>query len=97
MASRSCGLTVRASPRTSLWMVLGLTPAARAMRAEPWPITCSARSRSRVPVASSRARGRDRLVTLSTAVAAPGCARLRPEVRPRTVAGESAAAAAIER
>ena len=70
---------------------------ARAMRAEPWPMTCRARSRSRVPVASSRARGSDRLVTVRTAAAVPGCVRLRPEARPRTAAGDSAAAAAIER
>jgi hypothetical protein len=97
MASRSRGLTVRASPRTSLRMVLGLAPVARAMRAEPWPMTWSARSRSRVPFALSRCRGSDRPVTLRTAAAVAGCARLRPEARPRTVAGESAAAAAIER
>ena len=97
MASRSRALTVRASPRTSLRMVLGWTPTARAIRAEPWPMTCRARSRSRVPAASTRARGRVRLVTLSTAAAVPDCARLRPEARPRTAAGESAAAVAIER
>ena len=44
-------------------MVISRTPAARAMRAEPWPITCRARSRSRVPPASRRARGRVWLVT----------------------------------
>ena len=58
IVSRSCGLMVRASPRTRARMVISRTPAARAMRAEPWPITCRARSRSRVPPASSRARGR---------------------------------------
>ena len=36
-------------------MVLSLAPVARAMRAELWPMTCSARSRSRVPPASTRA------------------------------------------
>ena len=97
MASRSCWLTVRASPRTSLRMVTGLTPTARAMRAEPWPITCRARSRSRVPVASSRACGRAGLVTVRTAAAVPGCARLRPEARRWTAPGDNAAAAAIER
>src|SRR5271165_5008812 len=56
MASRRGGLMVRASPRTSRWMVSSRTPRARAMRAEPWPITCRARSRSRVPPASRRAK-----------------------------------------
>ena len=97
MASRSCALTVRASPRTSLRMVTGWTPAARAMRAEPWPITCRARSRSRVPVASSRACGRAGLITVRTAVAVPGCALLLPEARAWTVSGDSTATAAIER
>ena len=39
------------------------------MRAEPWPITCRARSRSRVPPASTRARGPVALVIgMTTAV-----------------------------
>ena len=97
MASRRCWLTVGASPRTSLRMVTGWTPVARAMRAEPWPITCRARSRSRVPPASSRACGRAGLVTVRTAAAVPGCARLRPEARRWTEPVDSAAAAAIER
>src|SRR5216683_2621776 len=54
--SRSFGLTVRASPRTRARMVISRTPAARAMRAEPWPITCRALSRSRVPPDSRRRR-----------------------------------------
>src|SRR5271166_4504289 len=45
---------VRASPRASRWMVSSRTPRAREIRAEPWPITCRARSRSRVPPASRR-------------------------------------------
>src|SRR5215470_8370870 len=56
-ASRSGGLRVRASPRTSRPTVSSRTPRARAMRAEPCPITCRARSRSRVPPASRRSRG----------------------------------------
>ena len=44
------------------------------MRAELWPITCSARSRSRVPPASSRPRGRASLVTVSRAAAVPAVA-----------------------
>ena len=66
-ASRSRGLTVFASPRASRWMACSLTPAARAMRAEPWPITASARSRSRVPPASARGR-RAALATVSSVV-----------------------------
>src|SRR6266851_4610531 len=58
MASRRGGLMVRASPRTSRWMVSSRTPRAREMRAEPWPITCRARSRRRVPPASRRAKVR---------------------------------------
>ena len=46
-------LTSAVSPRTRRWMVSSRTPRTRAMRAEPWPITCRARSRSRVPPASS--------------------------------------------
>ena len=39
------------------------------MRAEPWPITCRARSRSRVPPASMRARGPvTRVIGTTTAV-----------------------------
>ena len=41
------------------------------MRAEPWPITCRARSRSRVPPASTRPRGTLLLVTASTAAVVP--------------------------
>ena len=78
-------------------MVLGWAPTARAMRAEQWPMTCRARSRSRVPPASTRARGSVRGVTVRTAVAVPGCARLLPATRRWTAAGEIAAAAAIER
>src|SRR5580693_8088952 len=96
-AVRSWGLTVRASPWRSLRMVLGWAPAARAMRAEPWPITCRARSRSRVPPASTRDLGRAGPVTVRTAVAVAGCALLRPVARALTVAGDNAAAAAIER
>ena len=48
-----------ASPRTSRWMVSSLVPKARAMLGEPWPITCRARSRSRVPPASRRAPRHD--------------------------------------
>ena len=57
-------LTVGASPRTMARMVISRTPRARAMRAEPWPMTCRARSRSRVPPASTRARRSDALVTV---------------------------------
>ena len=78
-------------------MVCGWAPAARAMRAEPWPMTCRARSRSRVPPASSRDPDKMRLVTLRTAVAVAGCAALRPAARSQTVPGDSAVAAAIER
>ncbi len=78
-------------------MVTGWTPAARAMRAEPWPMTCRARSRSRVPPASSRDPDRMRRATVRTAVAVAGCALLRPVARALTVSGDSAAAAAIER
>ena len=55
-------------------MVVGSTPTARAMRAEPWPITCRARSRSRVPPASTRSRGMAELVRATTVAVAPGCA-----------------------
>src|SRR5271166_443698 len=57
MASRSCGLTVRALPLASSWMVVLRAPRARAMRAEPWPMTCRARNRSRVPPASTLPAG----------------------------------------
>jgi hypothetical protein len=62
-------LTVRASPRTIWRTAISRTPSARAMRAEPWPITCRARSRSRVPPASTQPRGMLVLVTASTAAA----------------------------
>src|ERR1035441_10368245 len=65
-ASRSCGLTEEASPRVSVRMVISRAPRARAMRAELWPMTCRARSRSRVPPASRRARGTVPLVTAWT-------------------------------
>jgi MerR HTH family regulatory protein len=51
---RAAVLTVRASPPVIFWTSCSRTPIARATLAEPWPITCSARSRSRVPPASSR-------------------------------------------
>src|ERR1035441_7194715 len=80
-ASRSCGLTDEASPRVSLRMVISRAPRARAMRAEPWPMTCRARSRSRVPPASRRARDAVPLVTART-MGAPVVARRRTEGGP---------------
>src|SRR5580658_11112582 len=59
---------VVASPRTRARMVISLAPRARAVRAELWPITCRARSRSRVPPASTRARDTLRLIGRATAV-----------------------------
>src|SRR6266487_4367650 len=46
-------------------MACSLTPAARAMQADPWPITASARSRSRVPPASMRGRRRSLVTAIS--------------------------------
>src|SRR5260370_1331662 len=63
---------VVASPRTRERMVCGWTPTARAMRAELWPITCRARSRRRVPPASTRPRGMAELVRATRVVAAAG-------------------------
>jgi hypothetical protein len=60
-------------------------------------MTCRARSRSRVPPASIRARGRDLLVTASNAVEVQPAGWLRPAAMSQTVAGASPAAAAIER
>ena len=74
-------------------MVVGSTPTARAMRAEPWPITCRARSRSRVPPASTRPRGMAELVRATTVVVVPAGARRRLESRPGTVAGARPTAA----
>ena len=71
-ASRRLALTVGASPRTMARMVISRTPRARAMRAEPWPMTCRARSRSRVPPASRRARRRVALVTWDRALVGGG-------------------------
>ena len=90
-------LTVGASPRTMARMVISRTPRARAMRAEPWPMTCRARSRSRVPPASRRARRRLPLVTLTRALLVAGVGWRRPEARSWTVAGARPAAAAMDR
>ena len=57
------------------------------MRAEPWPMTCRARSRSRVPPASTRPRGTVALVTARMAVVVPRVGRRRPVARSETVAG----------
>ena len=62
------------------------------MRAEPWPITCRARSRSGLPPASTRPRGTAWLVTVSTAVVVPRWGRRRPRSRSETVAGARPAA-----
>ena len=78
-------------------MVISRTPRARAMRAEPWPMTCRARSRSREPPASMRARRSVPLVTLDRALLVAGVGWRRPERRPWTVAGASPAAAAMAR
>ena len=67
------------------------------MRAEPWPMTCRARSRSRVPPASTRARGRVPLVTFSRALVVAGVGWRRPVARSWTVAGARPAAAAMDR
>jgi hypothetical protein len=67
------------------------------MRAEPWPITCRARSRSRVPPASTRPRGTLLLVTASTAALVPRFGRRLPRSRSETVAGARPAAAAMPR
>ena len=67
------------------------------MRAEPWPITCRARSRSRLPPASTRPRGTLWLVTASTAAVVPRLGRRRPRSRSETVAGARPAAAAMAR
>src|ERR1035441_2312633 len=85
-ASRSCGLTEEASPRAILRMVISRAPRARAMRAELWPMTCRARSRSRVPPASRRARGTVPLVAART-TGAPLAARRRAEDGAWMVAG----------
>jgi hypothetical protein len=94
-ASRSFGLMVRASPRTSWLMAVSRTPRARAMRAEPWPMTWRARSRSRVPPASTRPRGTVALVTARMAVVVPRVGRRRPVARPETVAGARPAVVAM--
>ena len=88
---------VRALPLTSLRMVISRTPTARAMRAEPWPITCRALSRSRVPPASTRARGTVWLFTDRMAAAVPEVVRRWPETRSWTVVGATPAAAAMPR
>src|ERR1035441_5289448 len=84
-AARSCGLTEEASPRAILRMVISRAPRARAMRADPWPMTCRARSRSRVPPASRRARDTVPLVTARTTGALMAAGR-RPESGAVTVA-----------
>ena len=94
-ASRSFGLTVRASPRTSWLTAVSRTPRARAMRAEPWPMTWRARSRSRVPPASARPRGTVALATARMAVVVPQVGLRRPAARPETVAGARPAVVAM--
>ena len=96
-ASRSFGLTVGVSPRTMARMVASRTPRARATRAVPWPMTCRARSRSRVPPASMRARCRLPLVTLDRALSVVGVDWRRPEARSWMVPGARPAAAAMAR
>ena len=67
------------------------------MRAEPWPITCRARSRSRLPPVSTRPRGTAWLVTVSTAVVVQRFGRRRPRARSETVARSRPAAFAMAR
>ena len=94
-ASRSCGLTVRASPRVIFWMACSRTPIARATLAEPWPITWSARSRSRVPPASSRARKTSVSRTARMAAAVRAVTRPQRFTMACTVITPSPAASAI--
>ena len=87
--SRSFGLTVRASPRTSSKMVVSRTPRARAIRAQLWPITGSVRGRGQDLQGVQPGPGRTAsLVTDRTAAAVPRVVhRRRPEARSPTVAG----------
>src|SRR5580692_971677 len=76
---------VGVAPRARVRMVISLMSRARAMRAEPWPMTCRARRRSRVPPASMRASGPVALVMGMTTAA--GLVAWRPGVRSWVLAG----------